>query len=719
MIIKSLPLLLVVAAVGMIGLFGLNSPVAAQQPAPVRSFDQTEVNPGDALTVTISGINLAGTQSFMGFCEILPPGFSYIPGSERPTAVDSGDPFVTATTTADSAYKCEPATGHTMVEFTTLALDWFTYRVSVDSDAPAGPANFSGHNDAQEPTSQTGQVVVRSSATPTPTPISASGITRTLSPATVAPGGEVTVTISGINLANESPIRAHGRVEETLPTGFSYVDGSATSSSGATDRRVKATPSTTTPQTVKLTHFRVNSFEYKVSVGTNVANNVYSFSGYDQSNTKVGGDTTVTVMAPVPDIVRSFSSDWVMAGGEVTVTISGINLANESPIRAHGRVVETLPAGFSYVDGSATSSSGATDRRVKATPSTTTPQTVKLTHFRVNSFEYKVSVGTNVADNVYSFSGYDQGNTKVGGDSSLRVGPPPTPTPTPTPTATPEPTATPTPVPTAGPDDPKAATPTPRPTQVPAPTPTPVPIEIVDVTAVDGASTVQPDASATVSSADGMATLMLPKTSRARTYQVMVSSDASTCPGVNDLSGSRQAGANVSVYDAEGNMESGVMLIRRATVQMMLSSDTVDDLGGLPVVFQANALGAFSVHQSGASDNWSMRGFSMGLTDDGGVTATVTSLGSLGCLALTVDEGILEQASFQVAGITPTPTPRPATPVPTATPEPTPTPEPVEEEPKVGDTTAPIGLLIVLALTGALMIYTGSRVVRSRRPTRL
>ena len=181
----------------------------------------------------------------------------------------------------------------------------------------------------------------------------------------------------------------------------------------------------------------------------------------------------------------------------------------------------------------------------------------------------------------------------------------------------------------------------------------------MDVTAVDGATTVQPNESATVSSADGMATLMLPTISRARTYQVMVDSDASTCAGVDSLPGSHQAGANISVYDAEGNMESGVTLIRRATVQMMLSSDAVDDLGGLPVVFQANALGAFSVHQQSAGDNWSMRRSSMGLGDDGAVTVTVTSLSSLGCLALRVDDGLLEQAAFQVAGITPTPVPPP------------------------------------------------------------
>lgn len=221
--------------------------------------------------------------------------------------------------------------------------------------------------------------------------------------------------------------------------------------------------------------------------------------------------------------------------------------------------------------------------------------------------------------------------------------------------------------------------------------------------------TVQPDASAIVASADGAATVMLPNTSRARTYQVMVVTDAENCSGAG---GALQACALVKTFDAEGNAETDVELIRRATVVLTLSSSMVDDLGGLPVVFQANALGGFSVYQQNADGAWSMRRFSMGLNDDGGVMATVTGLRTLGAIALTVDEDILQTAMYQVAGITPTAVP---TPEPTAVPTPEPTAVPVDREPEVGDATAPVGLLIVLALTGALMIYTGSRVMRGRR----
>ena len=227
----------------------------------------------------------------------------------------------------------------------------------------------------------------------------------------------------------------------------------------------------------------------------------------------------------------------------------------------------------------------------------------------------------------YTFSGVlkdDQGTDYPMADSTIMVGTAPEPV-TPEP-VTPEPVTPGRPEPVTPEPDGTKPTRTPRPAAAPS---TPVAIEIVsDVTMAEGATVVQPDASSVVSSSDGMATVMLPNTSRARTYQVMVSSDAAGCSG-GDLAGAMQACVTITSYDAEGNMESGVMLIRRATVVMMLDAAAVEDLGGLPVVFQANALGAFSVYQrDDASDSWGMRRSTMGLTDDGGIAVTVTSLRS-------------------------------------------------------------------------------------------
>ena len=451
-------------------------------------------------------------------------------------------------------------------------------------------------------------------------------------------------------------------------------------------------------QEVRFTILGQTSFSYTVTAnaaGTHEIEGVLRVIdvGTGQSNDyPIGGDNSITVEQPEPTVRRSLSASSVEPGVDVDVTISTGG--------ATGRVVETIPEGFAYK-----STTGLTDAAVAASG-----QVITFTVLGQSSFTYKVSAST--APGTYVFKGalktIDVATQRVIemqlADSTIVVGMAPEPSPVTTPEAT---------------DTPKPTTRTPRATAVPSAPATPVAIEKADVTAAEGATVVQPDASAMISSPDGMATVMLPNTSRARTYQVMVSSDMAGCSGV---AGSLQACAAITSYDAEGNMESGVMLIRRATVVMMLDSGAVKDIGGLPVVFQANALGAFSVYQSNADGAWGMRRFSMGLTEDGGIAVTVTGLRTLGSLALAVDEEILEQAYNQVKGITPTPVPTAVptavpTVAPTAVPTPQPTAVPPEVELEVGDTTLPVGLLVVLGLTGALMAYTGSRIMRGRRPT--
>ena len=710
MINKSLPLLLVVAAVGLVGLLALVTPVAAQQ-SLTRSFSDTVVAPGDELTVTISGIGLSDaprSRSFGEVTETLPSGFSYVADSAAIVVGGDRQSIIDDNSGQD-------------VTFTYVRIDSFSYGVSVDANAPLGVASFHGQDDAGDDVGGADHVTVQTSpATPQPTPTTeptptqtagTGDVTRSLPSSSVTPGDDFTVTISGVGLGDAAPSASFGLVIENLPEGFTYVDGSAAVASGGSGATIRVDK--TGPGVVEFTVVRVDSFTYDVAVGSNVPSDSYTFSGSAELDavTNVGGNTTVTVQAvatPTPGVVsRSFSDRTLDAGDEFTVTISGVDLGDAAPSASFGLVVEMLPEGFTYVDGSAAVASGGSGATIRVDE---TSSGVEFTVVRVDSFTYKVAVGASVPDDVYSFRGSAELDvvSAIGGETSVRVGPEPTATPVP-PTATPVP-PTATPVPDDG--TPTPATRTPRPTAVPPAPATPVAIEKVDATAVEGATVVEPDMSATVSSADGMATVMLPNTSRARTYQVMVVTDAANCEGAE---GTLKACAMVKSFDAEGNLESDVELIRRATVVITLSSSMVEDLGGLPVVFQANALGGFNVQQMSAGGAWSDRGFSMGLTDDGGVAVTVTGLRSFGSIALTVDEDILQTAMYQVAGITPTAVP---TPEPTATSVPEPTAVPPDDEgPPVGDATAPIGLLVVLALTGALMVYTGSRVMRGRRST--
>ena len=179
--------------------------------------------------------------------------------------------------------------------------------------------------------------------------------------------------------------------------------------------------------------------------------------------------------------VRSFSAPWVLPGGalEVTVTAAGYG--------GFGQVVETLPAGFSYQGSDLSEAAVAVEG-----------QTVAFTLLGDERFTYRVTAPR--AEGVYAFSGVllDANKTEqaVGGDSSSRVGPPPTPTPEPTATPTPEPTATPTPEPTATATPEPTATPTPEPTPTPTPEPTATPTPEPTATATPEPPTATPAATA-------------------------------------------------------------------------------------------------------------------------------------------------------------------------------------------------------------------------------
>ena len=153
-----------------------------------------------------------------------------------------------------------------------------------------------------------------------------------------------------------------GQVVETLPQGFSYVEGSVSPSG---DVRVSVED-----QEVKFSLAGATSFSYKVTAGTEEG--YQTFSGVlkglsipeESAPPVVGGAFRVMVEAdaePEPTEVatpdsgtmasadRSFSASSVAPDGELTVTIAANGYGGI------GQVVETLPQGFSYVEGSAPS----------------------------------------------------------------------------------------------------------------------------------------------------------------------------------------------------------------------------------------------------------------------------------------------------------------------------------------------------------------------------
>ena len=166
----------------------------------------------------------------------------------------------------------------------------------------------------------------------------------------------------------------------------------------------------------------VNSFTYTVTVGSDVADGQHTFSGVLEkvSGTDViGGDTTVTVEAPAPErggVRRSLPADPVSQGDEFAVTINNVGLAD-----GFGSVVETLPAGFNYVDNSAAS---PTPNAVIDAEVSDDGQTVTFTVVGVDSFTYRVTVGSDVADGSHTFSGVLKklSGTDTIADSTVTVG---------------------------------------------------------------------------------------------------------------------------------------------------------------------------------------------------------------------------------------------------------------------------------------------------------
>ena len=337
-----------------------------------RSISPVPAGGGEA-TVRI---NIAGYSGIGSVVETLPAEFSYVVGSVIPADL-------------------EPMVSERELTFSLVSETSFTYRVT--APASPGPHEFSGvlaYGIDKTPV-QIGTTTLMVEGT-APTGVSAS---RSISPVP-AGGGEATVRI---NIAGYSGI---GSVVETLPAGFSYVVGSVI-------------PADLEPMVsgreVTFSLVGETSFTYRVtapaSPGPHEFSGVLAY-GIDKTPVQIGM-TTVTVEGTGVSASRTISpSSLPESGGEATVTI---NIAGYSGI---GSVVETLPAGFSYVVGS-------------VIPADLEPMVSgrELTFSLVGetSFTYRVtapaSPGSHEFSGVFAY-GIEKTDVSVGGTSNIRVGMP-------------------------------------------------------------------------------------------------------------------------------------------------------------------------------------------------------------------------------------------------------------------------------------------------------
>ena len=361
--------------------------VTVEQPSfsATRSFNPASVAPGDPVEVTIMA---RGYGSFGQVVETLPAEFSYVSSSLGEDAEESG-----------------------LVATFTLLEDPKTFTYTVTAPSTSGRHTFRGIVENSDFDSQPvgGDEVV----TVEQPSFSA---TRSFNPASVAPGDPVEVTIMARGYGS------FGQVVETLPAEFSYV-----SSSLGEDAEESGLVATFTlledPKT----------FTYTVTApstsGRHTFRGIVENSDFDSQ--PVGGDEVVTVEQPSFSATRSFNPASVAPGDPVEVTIMARGYGS------FGQVVETLPAGFSYV-----SSSLGEDAEESGLVATFTlledPKT----------FTYTVTAPS--TSGRYTFRGIVDNSDfeRKTFDSRITVGTPPT---TPTPTVAPTPTAAPPLVPTAAP----------------------------------------------------------------------------------------------------------------------------------------------------------------------------------------------------------------------------------------------------------------------------
>jgi len=219
--------------------------------------------------------------------------------------------------------------------------------------------------------------------------------TRSFSDSTVDPGDSIVVAMTAAGYG------AFGQVVETLPSGFTYVSSSLPSGQVTEEAGNK----------VKFTLLGDASFTYTVTASS--VEGVYTFSGIikdaDMAEFAVTGDTTVTVGAGgvVASATRTLPAAAVAPGANFTVAIAAADYGT------FGQVVETLPAGFSYV-----SSSLPADQIEEAAGNK-----VEFTLLGDASFTYTVTASTVEGD--YYFSGIikdvDMNEFAVGGDIAVTV----------------------------------------------------------------------------------------------------------------------------------------------------------------------------------------------------------------------------------------------------------------------------------------------------------
>ena len=330
-----------------------------------RTLLAESISPSENFTI---GIEASGYGIMGQVLETLPAGFAYVNSTLDPGSVE--------------------VVGNT-VKFYLLGDTSFNYTVTASHTE--GTYNFSGIlKDMDMNEYEVGgdkEIVVEEKE-------GAATATRTLPAEPVPPGTNFTV---GIEAADYGTF---GQVLETLPAGFAYVN--STLDPGSVE---------VAGNTVKFTLFGETSFNYTVAASTTLG--IYTVSGIlkdmDMNEYEVDGDKEIVVEEKEETTAtRMLPAEPVPPGTNFTV---GIEAAGYGTF---GQVVETLPAGFMYVNSTLDSESVEVKNN-----------TVKFTLFGETYFNYTAAASNSTG--TYNFTGVlkdmNMNEYEVGGDTEIVVGP--------------------------------------------------------------------------------------------------------------------------------------------------------------------------------------------------------------------------------------------------------------------------------------------------------
>ena len=369
MVKKALMLLGVLAIVGVAGLsLLLPDAVNASEHSATRSIGSESIDAGAELEIEISVSGLGGAGAVR---ETLPDGFSFVSSSEESASVDGQTVrFIIVGNEATFTYTVTASDTAGTHEFSGTAIDFDKEAVDVSGDSSI-------------------EVIGEEVVVPT------FGAERSIARSTLNSGEQLTVNIA----ATEIGVAAS--IVENIPAGFTYK--SSTLSSAAVN---------VSEDSIRFTLLGGDRLSYILIAGDP---GEYSFSGtienLDNETLDITGDDSVTVNpAGEPSASRSFESAGVAVGGEGSVTVALSNYG------AGGRLVETLPEGFTFVLSDLGNGAATADG-----------QNVTFYLLGESSVTYVVSAPDGEeADGVYTFSGVlsdiDKNDVDVAGETDMLVG---------------------------------------------------------------------------------------------------------------------------------------------------------------------------------------------------------------------------------------------------------------------------------------------------------